>query len=38
VGYWDNRTHSPNEHIRIEDFLNAARQIARIVDGFAGLF
>jgi acetylornithine deacetylase/succinyl-diaminopimelate desuccinylase-like protein len=38
VGYWDNRSHSPNEHIRIEDFLNASRQIARILDGFADLF
>ncbi len=35
VGYWDSRTHAPDEHIRIEDFLNAARNIARIVDGFA---
>ncbi len=37
VGYWDNRAHSPDEHIRIEDFLNAARHIARIVEGFADL-
>ncbi|MFN8371899.1 MAG: M20/M25/M40 family metallo-hydrolase [Anaerolineae bacterium] len=38
VGYWDNRTHSPNEHIRIEDFMNAARQLGRIVEGFANVF
>ena len=37
VGYWDSRTHSPDEHIRLQDFLNGARQIARIIDGFAGL-
>jgi acetylornithine deacetylase/succinyl-diaminopimelate desuccinylase-like protein len=35
VGYWDHRTHAPDENIRIQDFLNAARNIARIVDGFA---
>jgi len=37
VGYWDSRTHAPNEHLRIEDFVNAARHIARILDGFAQL-
>ncbi|NWF67802.1 MAG: M20/M25/M40 family metallo-hydrolase [Chloroflexi bacterium] len=37
VGYWANRTHSPDEHIRIGDFHNAARHIARILDGFADL-
>ena len=37
VGYWDSRTHSPDEHVRLQDFLNAARHIARIVDGFADL-
>jgi acetylornithine deacetylase/succinyl-diaminopimelate desuccinylase-like protein len=37
VGYWDNRTHSPNEHVRLVDFQNAARHIARIVVGFAAL-
>lgn len=35
VGYWDSRTHAPNEHVRAEDLLRAARHIARIVDGFA---
>lgn len=38
VGYWDNRSHSPDEHIRIEDFVNATRQIGRILEGFAGIF
>jgi len=37
VRYWDNRSHAPNEHVRIEDFLNGARHIARILDGFARL-
>lgn len=37
VGYWDNHAHAPNEHVRLEDFLNGARQIARILDGFAEL-
>ncbi|WP_233498284.1 M20/M25/M40 family metallo-hydrolase [Meiothermus sp. QL-1] len=32
-----NRTHAPNEHIRIQDFHNAARHIARILEGFAGI-
>ena len=33
LGYWNNLTHSPDEHIRIEDFHNAAR----IADGFADI-
>lgn len=37
VGYWDNRTHAPDEHVRIEDFANAARHIARILAGFGAL-
>jgi acetylornithine deacetylase/succinyl-diaminopimelate desuccinylase-like protein len=37
VGYADNRTHAPNEHVRITDFHNAARHIARILRGFAAL-
>lgn len=37
LGYWNNLTHAPDEHIRIEDFHNAARHIARIVDGFVGI-
>jgi acetylornithine deacetylase/succinyl-diaminopimelate desuccinylase-like protein len=30
-----NRTHSPDEHVRLDDFLDGARHIARILDGFA---
>ncbi len=37
VGYADNRTHAPNEHVRIQDFHNAARHLGRILEGFAGL-
>lgn len=37
VGYWDNRAHASNEHVRLVDFLNASRHIARIIDGFAEL-
>ncbi len=36
IGYWNNRTHAPDEHIRLQDFLNGARHLARIVEGFAG--
>ena len=31
------RTHAPDENIRLPDFLRAARHIARILDGFAGI-
>ena len=34
VGYWDNRAHAPDEHLRIGDFLDGARHVARIVEGF----
>jgi len=37
VGYIGSRTHSPNEHVRLDDFLKGARHIARIMDGFADL-
>ena len=37
VGYWDNRVHAPNEHVRLDDFLNASRHVARILNGFAGI-
>lgn len=37
VGYIGSRTHSPNEHVRLDDFLNAARHIARIMDRFASI-
>ncbi len=33
-GYWDNRAHAPNEHMRLVDLLNGARHIARIIEGF----
>ncbi len=33
-GYWDNRAHAPNEHMRLMDLLNGARHIARIIEGF----
>lgn len=35
VGYPGSRTHSPDEHVRLVDFVNGARHIARILDGFA---
>jgi acetylornithine deacetylase/succinyl-diaminopimelate desuccinylase-like protein len=37
IGYWDNRAHAPDEHIRIEDFFNGARHLARLLDGFSTL-
>ncbi len=37
VGNGKNRTHSPDEHVRIVDLLNAARQFARMIEGFAGI-
>jgi acetylornithine deacetylase/succinyl-diaminopimelate desuccinylase-like protein len=38
TGYWDNRAHAPDEHIRLEDFLNGSRHIARILNGFADCY
>lgn len=35
IGYWDGRAHAPDENIRIEDFLNGARHLALLLDGFA---
>ena len=37
VGYWDNRTHAPDEHVRLVDFHNAARHIARLLAGFGDI-
>ena len=37
VGYIGSRTHSPNEHVRLSDFVLGARHIAHILDGFADL-
>ncbi len=37
IGYWDNCSHAPNEHIRLKDFINGARHIARIIVGFGSI-
>lgn len=37
VGYWDNRTHAPDEHVRLDDFLHGSKHIARIILGFGDL-
>lgn len=37
VRYWDNRSHAPNEHIRLCDFVNGAKHISRILNSFAKL-
>jgi acetylornithine deacetylase/succinyl-diaminopimelate desuccinylase-like protein len=37
VGYADSRAHSPDENLRLVDFLNGARHIAYILEGFADL-
>jgi len=37
VGYSKNHTHAPDEHVRLQDFLNAAKHIGRIINGFGGL-
>ena len=34
VGYAGNRTHGPDEHVRLVDFQNAARHLARLADQF----
>ncbi|MGE5223583.1 MAG: M20/M25/M40 family metallo-hydrolase [Omnitrophica WOR_2 bacterium] len=34
VGYGNNRAHSPDEHVRLVDFVNGARHIARIINAF----
>ena len=34
VGYAGNRTHGPNEHVRIADFQKAAMHLARLADRF----
>ncbi len=35
IGYWDNRMHAPDEHIRIDDFVAGACHIARIIEELA---
>jgi acetylornithine deacetylase/succinyl-diaminopimelate desuccinylase-like protein len=37
VGYDRNRTHAPDEHVRVVDVLNAARHMGRILEGFGEL-
>ena len=37
VGYPGSRTHSPDEHVRLDHFLLASQHMARILDRFAGL-
>jgi acetylornithine deacetylase/succinyl-diaminopimelate desuccinylase-like protein len=37
IGYPDANVHAPDENMRIKDFLNGARHIARMLDGFADL-
>lgn len=37
VGNDRNRTHAPDEHVRLVDLLNAGRHIGRILDGFGAL-
>jgi acetylornithine deacetylase/succinyl-diaminopimelate desuccinylase-like protein len=35
IGYPDNRLHSPNEHIRVDDFQQGVRHLARLIHRFA---
>jgi acetylornithine deacetylase/succinyl-diaminopimelate desuccinylase-like protein len=37
VGYPNANGHAPDENMRIKDFLNGARHIARLLNGFASL-
>lgn len=37
VGNSNNRAHSPDEYVRLDDFLNGSRHIARILNDFADL-
>jgi len=37
VGYWGSRAHAPDEHIRLDDFRQGIRHVARILEGFAEL-
>jgi acetylornithine deacetylase/succinyl-diaminopimelate desuccinylase-like protein len=37
IGYPNANGHAPDENMRIKDFLNGARHIARLLDGFADL-
>lgn len=35
IGNMRNRQHAPDEHVRIDDFVNGTRHVARIIEGFA---
>jgi acetylornithine deacetylase/succinyl-diaminopimelate desuccinylase-like protein len=37
VGYFNSRGHAPDENIRLVDFMNGARYIARLLNEFASL-
>ncbi len=38
VGYgFNNRSHAPDEHVRLDDFLKASQHLARILEGFGEL-
>lgn len=37
VGHAGSRAHAPDENIRLHDFLQGTRHVARILDGFAAL-
>jgi acetylornithine deacetylase/succinyl-diaminopimelate desuccinylase-like protein len=37
VGNTNNRAHSPDEYVRLSDFLNGSRHIARVLNDFANL-
>ena len=37
VGNSNNRAHSPDEYVRLTDFLNGSRHLAHILNGFADL-
>ena len=38
IGYPNSNGHAPDENMRIDDFVNGARHIARLLDGFADLW
>jgi acetylornithine deacetylase/succinyl-diaminopimelate desuccinylase-like protein len=37
VGYWDNKAHAPDEHVRLSDFEKSTQHISRILNEFADL-
>ena len=38
IGYPNANGHAPDENMRISDFVNGARHIARLIDGFADIW